>query len=110
MKYLKHKVILKTHQKIVQRTHEASFIYNPIKNEAIFVLEKIYMKLKVFSKEGQISSNESIFIYKSVQNEVNLVLEKILMKLEVFLKIGLKYSRIQIYIRYNPLQNEANSN
>jgi len=52
MKNLKHKVILKNHQKIIQRIYEASFIYDLVQNEAIFVIEKIIIgNIKYFFKK-----------------------------------------------------------
>jgi len=84
---LKRKVGSGIYFKISQNTiYEAKFIYKLVQNEAK-MLERIFMKLKVFSKKG-LKNRESNFTFNPVQNEAKSMLEIKFMKRKLFSKKG----------------------
>jgi len=77
--------------------YKSKFTYNPVQNEANSILEKIRMKLEVFSKKPE-NTRESKFTYNPVQNEAKSMIEIKFMKLKFFSIKASKHSRIKTYI------------
>ena len=57
--YMKHKVFLKNDQ---INSRESKSIYRPVQNEAIFALEKIYLKQSIFQEWPNKPSYIKIYI------------------------------------------------